>query len=69
MKVTIPVQLLTPHLYLTSRQTCNELTLFFLFRWRAASGLVAGLLSNGDGCDDAGLTPQSPLFVLLLHVL
>lgn len=69
MKAAVPGQLLAPHFPLTSSQTGNELTLFLLFRWRAAGGLVAGLLGDRDGCDDAGLTPQPSLFILLLHVL
>ena len=44
-------------------------TFFLLLRRRAARGLVAGLLSHGDSCDDAGLATQTPLLLLLLQVL
>lgn len=44
-------------------------TFFLLLRRRAACGLVAGLLSHGNGRDDAGLATQTPLLLLLLQVL
>ena len=44
-------------------------TFFLLLRRRAARGLVAGLLSHRDGRDDAGLSTQTPLLLLLLQVL
>lgn len=44
-------------------------TFFLLLRRGAARGLVAGLLSHGDGRDDAGLAAQTPLLFLLLQVL
>lgn len=44
-------------------------TFFLLLGRRAARGLVAGLLSHGDGRDDAGLAAQAPLLFLLLQVL
>lgn len=43
-------------------------TFFLLLRWGAARGLVASLLDYGDGGDDAGLTAQPPLLLLLLQV-
>lgn len=54
-------------------QICNSIlvapTFLLLLRWRAARGLVAGLLSHGDGRDDARLAAQTALFLLLLQVL
>lgn len=44
-------------------------TFLLLLRRRAARGLVAGLLSHGDGRDDAGLAAQTPLLLFLLQVL
>lgn len=43
---------------------------FLLLLWRrTAGGLIAGLLRDGDGGDDAGLPAQTPLLLLLLQVL
>lgn len=44
-------------------------TFFLLLRRGATSGLVAGLLDDGDGGDDASLAAQTPLLLLLLQVL
>lgn len=44
-------------------------TFLLLLGRGAAGGFIAGLLGHGDGCDDAGLAPKTPLLLLLLQVL
>lgn len=46
-----------------------EHTFFFLLRAWCAGWLVAGLLSDGDGSDEAGFPAQALLLFLLLQVL
>lgn len=54
---------------ITYASVAGSPTFFLLLRRGAARGLVAGLLSHGDGSDDAGLAAQTPLLFLLLQVL
>lgn len=46
-----------------------EHTFLFLLRAWCAGWLVAGLLSDGDGSDQAGFPAQAFLLLLLLQVL
>lgn len=46
-----------------------EHTFFFLLRAWCAGGLIAGLLSDGDGSDKTGFPAQALLLFLLLQVL